>query len=49
MRIVFIIELIEWCMKKGLIASTNECPKCDSEWNHTNKRAFFEIVPATLK
>ncbi|GFV00983.1 uncharacterized protein TNCV_2584551 [Trichonephila clavipes] len=24
-------ELIEWCMKEGLIASIYECPKCNEQ------------------
>ncbi|GFX70601.1 uncharacterized protein TNCV_875751 [Trichonephila clavipes] len=24
-------ELIEWCMKEGLIASSYECPKCNEQ------------------
>ncbi|GFS74868.1 uncharacterized protein TNCV_1395551 [Trichonephila clavipes] len=28
-------ELIEWCMKEGLIASSYECPKCNDEHDVT--------------
>ncbi|GFX52946.1 hypothetical protein TNCV_3228141 [Trichonephila clavipes] len=48
-------ELIEWCWKEGLIASSYECPKCndrpDVTWLHHArcKNAFFEIVPAMPK
>ncbi|GFY13107.1 uncharacterized protein TNCV_666691 [Trichonephila clavipes] len=30
-------ELIEWCMKEGLIASSYECPKCNEQMG-LNKR-----------
>ncbi|GFT08364.1 uncharacterized protein TNCV_3423231 [Trichonephila clavipes] len=28
-------ELIEWCMKEGLIASSYECPKCNDQHDVT--------------
>ncbi|GFW97809.1 uncharacterized protein TNCV_1425721 [Trichonephila clavipes] len=28
-------ELIEWCMKEGLIASSYECPKCNDRHDMT--------------
>ncbi|GFX81503.1 uncharacterized protein TNCV_4509091 [Trichonephila clavipes] len=28
-------ELIEWCMKEGLIASSYECPKCNDRHDVT--------------
>ncbi|GFW83177.1 uncharacterized protein TNCV_3237241 [Trichonephila clavipes] len=28
-------ELIEWCMKEGLIASSYECPKCNDQYDVT--------------
>ncbi|GFS53064.1 retrovirus-related Pol polyprotein from transposon TNT 1-94 [Trichonephila clavipes] len=28
-------ELIEWCMKEGLIASSYECPKCNDQHDET--------------
>ncbi|GFY10830.1 uncharacterized protein TNCV_1123511 [Trichonephila clavipes] len=28
-------ELLEWCMKEGLIASSYECPKCNDRHDVT--------------
>ncbi|GFV69718.1 uncharacterized protein TNCV_4508291 [Trichonephila clavipes] len=33
-------ELIEWCMKEGLIASSYECPKCNEQMG-LNERVLF--------
>ncbi|GFT00616.1 uncharacterized protein TNCV_141621 [Trichonephila clavipes] len=36
-------ELIEWCMKEGLIASSSECPKCNERMGlYKRKSAVFD-------
>ncbi|GFV57332.1 uncharacterized protein TNCV_1712391 [Trichonephila clavipes] len=32
-------ELIEWCMKEGLIASSYECPKCNEQMGLNERKS----------
>ncbi|GFY03957.1 retrovirus-related Pol polyprotein from transposon opus [Trichonephila clavipes] len=34
-------ELIEWCMKEGLIASSYECPKCNEQMGLNERKSCF--------
>ncbi|GFV52945.1 hypothetical protein TNCV_2876131 [Trichonephila clavipes] len=34
-------ELIEWCMKEGLIASSYECPKCNEQMGLNERELFW--------